>query len=239
MLKWFRSLLLVGLIFVFTTILTSAQQDGGELEDGVEVDIEVDGEDELVFTYDGSEGDVISVLVQADDDTDTRMTLYNEDGDEIASDDDSGPGLNPAFARVVLPDDGEYTIEITHYSGDEELDDEFEVTLFEVDLLDAGEGPVELLLGDDFELDRVVFEAEEDVQYLVILTARDDYDSTLYVEVLEEDDTFANVRFDMAGTLRAGFLFEASDDGIVSLELEYFGFSDEIEVRVEVDALEE
>lgn len=238
MIKWFRSLLLIGLIFVFTTVFTIAQEDGGELEDGEEVEIDVDGEDELVFTYDGSEGDVISVLVRAEDDTDTRMTLYNEDGDEVASDDDSGPGLNPAFARIVLPDDGEYTIEITHYSDDEALEDEFEVTLFEVDLLDAGEEPVELLLGDDFELDRVVFEAEEDVQYLIILTARDDYDSTLYIELLEEDDSFASIRFDMAGTLRAGFLFEASDDGIVSLELEYFGFNDEIEVRVEVSEAE-
>ena len=238
MIKWFRSLLLIGLIFVFTTALTYAQVDGGELEDGEEVDIEVDGEDELIFTYDGNEGDVISILVNADDDTDTKMTLYNEDGDEIATDDDSGPGLNPALVRVVLPDDGEYTIEIVHFSDDEALEDEFEVTLFEVELLDATDEPVELLLGDDFELDRVIFEAEEDVQYTILFFARDDYDSTFYVELLEEDDSFANIRFDMAGTLTGGFLFEASDDGIVSLELEYFGFSDEIEVRVEVSELE-
>lgn len=238
MTKLFRSILLIGLITMFSTMLTIAQEDGGELEDGEEVEVEVDGEEELVFTYDGSEDDVITILVDAQDDTDTRMTLFNEDGDEIATDDDSGRGTNPALVRIVLPDDGEYTIEITHYSDGEELDDEFEVTLYEVDLLDATDDPVELILGDDFELDRVVFEAEEDVQYIIIFTAEDDYDSTMYVEVLEEDETYASTRFDMAGTMRAGFLFEASDDGIVTLELKYFGYNDEIEVRVEISEID-
>lgn len=234
MIKLLRSALLIGLIFIFSTMLTSAQVEGGELEDGEEVEVEVDGEEELVFTYDGSEGDVVTITVVAEDGTDTKMTLYDPDGDEVATDDDSGPSLNPALIRVELPADGEYTISIYHYSEDEELEDEFEVTLYETEILDATDEAITLELGDDFELDRVVFEAEEDVQYGIIFTASDDYSSTFYVDVLEEDDTYASTRFDMTGTLMGGFLFEASDDGIVTLELEYFGYSDEIEVTVEV-----
>src|SRR5690606_24878849 len=104
-----------------------------------------------------------------DDDTDTRMILLNEDGDEVATDDDSGAGTNPALVRIELPDDGEYSIVISHYSEGEELDDEFAVTLYEVELLDLGAGPQTVVLGDDFQVDRMIFEAEDGVRYFIFI----------------------------------------------------------------------
>lgn len=238
MIKFFRSLLVLSLIFVFSAIATSAQVDGGELEDGEEVEVEVDGEEELVFTYNGSEGDVITVIVKADDDTDTRMALLNEDGDEIAEDDDSGEGTNPALIRIVLPEDGEYSIVITDYSDGEELDDEFEVTLYEVELLDLGAGPQTVELGGDFQVDRMVFEAEEDVRYFVFINADDNIDGTLYIDILEEDEFFADTRMSLAGTDAGAIVFEAGDDGLVVVELDFFSFDGENEFTVEIQAEE-
>jgi len=234
MVKWFRSILILSLIFVFSALVTSAQEDGGELTDGEEVEIEVDGEDELIFTYDGEEGDVITVLVDADDDSDTVLTLYNEDGDEIARDDDNGPGTNPALVRVELEEDGEYTLVLTMWSDDEELDDEFEVTLFLVDKLDLSEGPQTTVLGDDFEFDRMVFEAEEDVRYIVTVTTDDVLNSTLYIDIIEESDFFAGTRIQINGTIGA-FIFEAEEDGEIVFELDLFSFGgDEYEITIEV-----
>lgn len=234
MIKFLRSFLVLSLIFAFSAIATSAQVEGGELVDGEEVEVEVDGEEELVFTYSGSEGDVISIVVEADDDTDTRMTLLNEDGDEVATDDDSGAGTNPALIRIQLPDDGEYSIVIAHYSDDEELDDEFAVTLYEVELLDLGAGPQTVVLGDDFQVDRMIFEAEEDVRYFIFVNAEDNIDGTLYVDVLEEEAFFADTRMSLAGTDAGAIVFEASDDGLVTIELDFFAFDGENEFTVEI-----
>ena len=47
--------------------------------------------------------------------------------------------------------------------------------------------------------------------------------------------TFANTRMSFRGMDQAGLLFEASDDGIVTIELEFFGFGDAVEFTVEVE----
>ncbi|MGB7342368.1 MAG: hypothetical protein WBC91_25955 [Phototrophicaceae bacterium] len=233
MIKWFRSILILALIFIFSAVFTSAQFEGGELTDGEEVEVDVDGDDQIVFTYVAEDDVVITVIVNSEEDLDLVMAILDEDGDEVARDDDSGQGLTPSFIRLAL-EAGEYTIEIEQYSG-EDIEDEIEVTLFEVALLNLNEGPQTVELGDDFEIDRMVFEAEEDEVYAIIITAEDTPDSTLYVDVLEEGMTFANTRMSFRGMDQAGLLFEASDDGIVTIELEFFGFGDAVEFTVEVE----
>jgi hypothetical protein len=238
MIKFIRSFLVLSLIFALSVMVASAQVDGGELTDGEEVDVEVDGEEELTFTYNGSEGDVITVVVNASGDTDSRIYLFNEDGDEVATDDDSGESTNPQLIRIQLPDDGEYSIVITDYSEGEELDDEFEVTLFVTELLDLGAGPQTVELGDDFQVDRMVFEAEDDVRYAILINADDHIDGTLYVDVLEEGDFFAGTRMSISGTDGGGLVFEAGDDGMVQVELDFFSYSGSNEFTVEIQVVD-
>ena len=63
----------------------------------------------------GQAGDVISVTVTGEDGIDTVATLYSPDGIELASDDDGGPGLDPEIERVVLPESGTYTLEVSTF----------------------------------------------------------------------------------------------------------------------------
>src|SRR5690606_29066153 len=158
--KCFRSIFLLGLMLIFNILLSEAQASAGVLLDGETIEIEVDGSEELLLSYEGEAGDVITVLVDARNDTDTQMSLYNADGDEIARDDNSGTFLNPALIRIALPQDGEYRIAITHYNEGEVLIDEFEVTLYEVDLLNLNNGAQSTTLDGEFQLDRMIFEAE-------------------------------------------------------------------------------
>jgi|GEM_PF-3099595 len=63
----------------------------------------------------GQAGDVISVTVTGENGIDTVATLYSPDGVELASDDDGGPGLDPEIERVVLPESGTYTLEVSTF----------------------------------------------------------------------------------------------------------------------------
>lgn len=239
MTKWLRMLFVFVLVFMFSVAVTSAQMDGGELEPGEEVEIEVDDEEGVEFTYEGEEDEVISIIVDADDDSDTRLIVLDEDGEEIANNDDGGPGTNPAIIRLQLPDDGEYTILLEHWTGDEELDDEFEILLLESELLDLNDGPQTVEMGDDFETESMIFEAEEDIQYLVLITASDDVESTFRLEALAEDDFFASTRVSFSGTQSFAFVFEVNDDGMVNFGLDYSSFDgDGVEFTVEVSELD-
>src|SRR5690606_31788458 len=119
-----------------------------------------------------------------------------------------------------LPVDGLYTIVIEERNG-EELEDEVEVELIQTEVLDLGDGPQTVELDDNFQLDRMVFEAEDDVRYFVFITADDEIDGTLYIDFLEEGAFFANTRMSLAGTDSGAIVFEASDDGMVIVELDF------------------
>jgi len=222
---------------MFAVVTNLAQtEDGGELEDGETVDIEVSEVDTIEFIYDGEEGDVITIIVEASDsETDTRLILLDEDGDEVATDDFSGSGLNPALVRIVLPEDGEYTILIEDWD-ELELDDSFEVTLYEVDLLDLNDDAQTVEIGDEIQLERMILEVEEDETYFLFFRMSDVAESVVYVDLLFEDDFFAATRVSFTGTDTYAFAFVADDDGVITLELAYSSFDgDEIDITVEVD----
>lgn len=71
-----------------------------------------------LFTISGQEGEMLQVALQADDsDLDPLLTLYKGTGDggeELASNDDGGQGLN-SLLRFVLPETGTYTINAQAY----------------------------------------------------------------------------------------------------------------------------
>ncbi|MEL6526396.1 MAG: hypothetical protein AAFQ07_11875 [Chloroflexota bacterium] len=228
-------LLLVLLLTLGSAAITFAQLDGGELDFGEEVEVDVDGEDEVEFTFEGEEDMVVTIRATSEADQDITVELLDPDGDQVAIYESFG---NPALTRILLEDDGEYTIIIEERDG-EELDDEIEIILEETELLDLNEGTQTLLLDDDIEFDYMVFEAEEDVQYVMFITLDGVPDSTLYVDLVEEDEFFAAKRLTFAGMEEAGVIFEAEDDGDMRIEFEFFAFGgDEVEVTVTIEEQE-
>lgn len=224
-------LLLILLLALGTAAITFAQVDGGELEFGEEVEVDVDGEDEVEFTFEGEEDQVVTIRATSEADQRITIQLLDPDGDEIALYDRFG---NPAITRQLLEDDGEYTIVIEERDG-EELDDEIEIIIEETELLSLNDGAQTVLLDDDIEFDYMVFEAEEDVEYIMLVTLDNVPDSTVYVDLVEEDEFFAAKRLSFAGMDEAAVLFEAEDDGELRIEFEFFAFSgDEVEITVEI-----
>lgn len=75
-----------------------------------------------LYTIQGRKGQVLEVaLVAADNDFDPMLTLYRGRGtlgEELASNDDNGYGLN-SYVRVILPADDTYTIAASGYGESE------------------------------------------------------------------------------------------------------------------------
>jgi hypothetical protein len=82
------------------------------------------------YNFDGSEGQVITIIVEASNppspEQDLEITIYDSEGDEVASDDDSGETLglglfDPAIIEYTLPYDDTFLIvvdSIFDVSGD-------------------------------------------------------------------------------------------------------------------------
>lgn len=224
-------LLLVMLLALGSAAITFAQLDGGELEFGEEVEVDADGEDEVEFTFEGEEDMVITFRATSEADQNITIQLLDPDGDEVALYDGFG---NPALTRILLEDDGEYTIVIEESDG-EELDDEIEAILEETELLNLNEGSQTVLLDDEIEFDYMIFEAEEDVEYVMLVALDREQDSAVFIDLAEEGEFFANKRISFAGMDEAAVLFEADDDGVIRVELEFFGFDDEVEVTITIE----
>lgn len=212
------------------------EDDSGDSGDadmaiGDEIEIDTDGLDEVELTFEASEDDVVTILARPEADIDLAIQLLDPDGDEIALFDSFG---NPAIIRQLLEDDGLYTIVITE-RNEEELDDEIEIEILEAEILSLNDGSQTVTLESNYQLDYMVFEAEEDVMYILEIITDGVPDSTLYVNLLQEGEFFAGTRASVAGVENAAFLLEFDEDGEVQVEVEYFAFGgDEIEVTISI-----
>jgi hypothetical protein len=65
----------------------------------------------LKWHYQGQHGTYLTLTVTAVEPVDSRLALYGPDGALLASDDDSGGGLNAEIYEFQLPADGLYTIQ--------------------------------------------------------------------------------------------------------------------------------
>lgn len=81
----------------------------------------LNGDETHEFTFRGAEGSLLEVNMSADgefSELDSYLELYNEQGEMVAFDDDSGGELNSRM-RYVLPDDGTYRIVASTYGETE------------------------------------------------------------------------------------------------------------------------
>ncbi len=74
---------------------------------------------EQMWTFTGANGDVVLIEMQAvaGSQLDPLLTLLDATGSTLASDDDSGPGLNARIGPYTLPTGGAYTIVASRYAG--------------------------------------------------------------------------------------------------------------------------
>lgn len=74
---------------------------------------------EYRFAFEGTAGQEISISAQADSsaDVDPLLIILDENGFPIMSDDDSGVNLNAVISQYALPEEGAYTLILSHAGG--------------------------------------------------------------------------------------------------------------------------
>ncbi|MCA9913048.1 MAG: PPC domain-containing protein [Anaerolineae bacterium] len=212
-----------------------SQAEGGSLSFNEPITVEPTGALSLVFNFEGSEGDIVNIGVDATGDSDIQATiaLSGPDGEEVANSDFSGSFFNPKLRRVELPASGTYTITITG-SNDEPLADPFTLSLETTELLMATDGAVTVTLDANLGFDVVSLDVEAGQSYVVTVTASEALDSTLYGDMREPGQSFADTRISVTGVSQLAFVYEAGTTGRTSFELEYFTFGDNVaEITVE------
>ncbi|MEM9951276.1 MAG: tetratricopeptide repeat protein [Chloroflexota bacterium] len=86
---------------------------------GDELEVEMTYRRVVELSFDGEEGQVITISAsdQADTIVDPLITLLGPDGTPIAGDDDFGTDLNSLIEDFELPEDGTYTLLVSHAEG--------------------------------------------------------------------------------------------------------------------------
>ena len=214
-----------------------ASSEGGTIEYGQTLELVPDGAFEQLINFEGTEGDVINLYAVSSTGEDTMLSLLDPDGDEITRDDDSGEGTNPAIRRFVLPESGTYTAILAGFSG-REMFDPIEVTLESTELLEVGSEPVEVTLGEDASSEVLVFDAVDDERYLISFEFEEDIESSMYINVLQEDESYAATNFSISGVTSFAAIITADETGQAQLQIEYYGYGGDTTFTVAVEPLD-
>jgi len=217
-----------------------AEASGGTLSFDEPMTVEPDSAQNIVFDFEASQGDVvnISAISEGESDLEATLVLTGPTGAEVVNSSDLGSYFNPHLRRVELPSTGTYTLTVQG-EDDNPLVDSFVLTLESTELLVATDGPVSLTLSEDVQFDVVSLNVENGQSYVVTITANVELDSTLYGDMREPGESFADTRISISGASEMAFVYEAGVTGRTSFELEYFAFGgDAVELTIEAAPLE-
>jgi hypothetical protein len=114
--------LLIALVVLALGFSAVAAQDATPIELGVPVEGEITNDDyELAYTFTGSAGDVVLIQMyqapNATDYVDAYLLLEGPNGRVFAENDTDAAYYSQSTIVAELPEDGEYTIIATRYSG--------------------------------------------------------------------------------------------------------------------------
>lgn len=108
----------------YTLTLTSdssgpvANTETGTIAYGQTVEGEMVAREAIRYTFEGTEGDVISITVETP--FDSYLELHNAVGDVLIADDDSGGQLQPAITDYTLPVTGTYELILSGFNSFDE-----------------------------------------------------------------------------------------------------------------------
>lgn len=209
--------------------------DAGVLEYDNDEDVDADDALAIEAQFEGEAGDVINIMTVSDDYLNTTMTLLNAQGEEVAESQNSYG--DAVIQRLELEESGTFTIHIEASEGGILSGDiEIEVQLTEIITLDDGE--LEFEIGDGEDMVFVNFTAEEDAVYNLIVALDDEPQfSDISFHILEVDQNpsdYSEINLRMTGARGTSLLFEAEDDGVFVIRIEYYG-GDELEVTLNLE----
>ncbi|GAB4508491.1 MAG: hypothetical protein OHK0046_01100 [Anaerolineae bacterium] len=219
----------------FTLSLTGLEATAIEI--GGTTSVQFNGTDNQFFNFEGVKDQVVTIFVDsADQFLDTELTLTGPNGEEVANDDDSGAGTDPALLRIVLPEDGNYTLQLGPSYG-QELVGVVNLFIEESEQQLIGSDPVALTLGGgNFESDVLRFEAEANTTYRLTVRSTNGLNTSVRVDVSPDDFTQPRISFD--GVIGGSFDFRANADGLIDIQVSMGFLVDSTEIEITLTPVE-
>lgn len=188
------------------------------------------------FEIDLEVGDTVTIVAESDE-FDTILTLSNEDGDEVAENDDRGDGTTNSEIIYTATEAGEYVIEISRF-GDEGRG-EFVITVAFGVVWDVSEEATFLfdgsgaLTNNETEIEYGTELRAGDVVVITTLALAEELDTTLQLldpngDVVAENDDRGD------GTFNSQIVYEVMTDGIYTVVVSSFNQSGEGEFLLSI-----
>ncbi|MCA9889413.1 MAG: PPC domain-containing protein [Anaerolineae bacterium] len=124
--------------------------------------IQPDGGQAYYLGFEASAGDVVNIFAASAQDTRLRVTTIT--GQEVAVDDDDGPGTDPYIRRLYLPEGGLYRLTVETLFDDPLLS-QVELTLQKTEALYVGPEPTEIELGSAHDTEVLTLDAADGQRY--------------------------------------------------------------------------
>ncbi|MAU09578.1 MAG: hypothetical protein CL607_07145 [Anaerolineaceae bacterium] len=149
--------------------------------------IQPDGGQAYYLGFEATAGDVVNIFAASAQDTRLRVSTVTDQ--EIAIDDDDGPGTDPYIRRLYIPESGLYRLTVETLFDDPLLS-QVDLTLQQTEALVIGADAVEIELGAAHDVEMLTLDAVAGQRYqLNIVTNAPDV--PLSVEVTQPDELLA------------------------------------------------
>jgi len=205
------------------------------IEYGGSVDVEAAGLTRFYFAFNASAGDVVNIYANAiSDDDDVELTVRSLMGEEVGSDSDNGPGTDPYIRRMVIPADGMYNI-----FGESWFDDEmvgnFTIFVEQTESLPITADAYTVTLGDTFDMEVFTLEASSGSSYALTVSAAN-ADTT--IDVLENGDTFADIRMTASSYNEVTFVFTTVATGTAFINVDNTTWNEAVDYTISIVPVE-
>lgn len=184
----------------------------------------------FVFSFRGNAGDIASFNVISDGAIDTLIEIQTDDGLTVASDDDSGPGVDPELLGIELPAYGGYRLTVRPVAPGTTGT----ATLNFLDYLGTaiGEGGISVSLNDKFGPQSLRFTGRAGETVRLVVTSVSQVGGEPEIVVTQGAETLASQV--IGRNLRLTFEFVTPSDGRVDVKvLREAGAYGELQISLE------
>lgn len=171
----------------------------------------------IYFSFEGTSGDVVSIEV--DSDADTNLTLNDPYNYQVAFDEDGGSGANPEISEVSLNSTGIYTIVVQSPFGDT---GPFTLTLARSELPSLDEGSQTLSFSTEQTQRGVVFTANAGETVRLTLSSGG-AEASPSVDVLQAGNSLTYISSSRVSQLSVDFV--TPDDGDVVVNISDYSYT--------------
>ncbi len=169
-----------------------------------------------IYTFDAQQGDIINILLDSLGLVDTTITLTSPTGNEVAYDDESGPGFDPELRNVVLYETGTYTLTVRPYIPGDNAD--YRLVIENEGVRSLDNAPQILRISTKSYFDVVTFNAQAgETVRVVVRSVVMSQESEPIIIITQNDNLIAQ---NTIGTVSRLILeFDVPEDGKVLVEV--------------------